>query len=329
MFVVMVLWVNSHGVFITGITYVFIDIAGNFISMKANRKEERENHSLKDIGLIIVVSLAAIFVNPVGYHILSTIFNFLGNQYLTSHTMEYQAPSILIPAFIPYYLFLAISLIIIFRVRKSINLTNILQLAVWSIFGLMSARNIPLAVLVGLPILSRNTGCMMRKANELEETPGVDLLPGVSRSFKIGAILIPVAIFTLTICIYWVAPSLSLRNGFLPEKFPVRAVDFLESHPVKGNMFNEFTWGGYLLYRLWPEQKVFIDGQTDFYGEKLTRDYDAIYNSQPGYEQLMQRYKVDWVIIQRTSQLALELEKKPNDWTKDYSDELSVIYTRK
>jgi hypothetical protein len=43
----------------------------------------------------------------------------------------------------------------------------------------------------------------------------------------------------------------------------------------------------------------------------------------------MKKYKVDWVIIQRTSQLALELEKKPNDWTKDYSDELSVIYIRK
>jgi ribosomal protein S24E len=86
---------------------------------------------------------------------------------------------------------------------------------------------------------------------------------------------------------------------------------------------------GYLLYRLWPEQKVFIDGQTDFYGEKLTRDYAAIYDSQPGYEEVMQKYKVDWVIIQRTSQLALELDKKPNEWMKEYSDELSAIYIRK
>jgi hypothetical protein len=120
-----------------------------------------------------------------------------------------------------------------------------------------------------------------------------------------------------------------LRNVFLPEKFPVSAVNYLESHPAKGNMFNEFTWGGYLLYRLWPEQKVFIDGQTDFYGEKLTRDYAAIYDSQSGYEELMQKYNVDWIIIQRKSQLALELEKKPNEWMKNYSDELSVIYTRK
>jgi len=30
------------------------------------------------------------------------------------------------------------------------------------------------------------------------------------------------------------------------------------------------------LYRLWPEKQVFIDGQTDFYGEALSREYAQV-----------------------------------------------------
>ena len=32
---------------------------------------------------------------------------------------------------------------------------------------------------------------------------------------------------------------------------------------LQGRIFHDFIWGGYLLYA-WPEQKVFIDGGTDF-----------------------------------------------------------------
>jgi hypothetical protein len=62
-------------------------------------------------------------------------------------------------------------------------------------------------------------------------------------------------------------------NRYDPAVFPVEAVDWLEQHPPEGNGFNYFIWGGYLLYRSWPERTVFIDGQTDFYGEALTRQY--------------------------------------------------------
>ena len=44
---------------------------------------------------------------------------------------------------------------------------------------------------------------------------------------------------------------------------------------LKGRIFNDFIWGGYLL-KEWPEQKVFLDGQTDFYGEDLARQHMRI-----------------------------------------------------
>ncbi len=119
------------------------------------------------------------------------------------------------------------------------------------------------------------------------------------------------------------------RNEFLPTKFPLKAVDYIIANPIEGNMFNEFTWGGYLLYRLWPEQKVFIDGQTDFYGEDLTREFADVYNANINFEDILNKYSVNWVIVRQRSKLAYELEKNPGLWMLDYKDELSVIYSRK
>ncbi|MFZ2949583.1 MAG: hypothetical protein WA003_08870, partial [Desulfuromonadaceae bacterium] len=43
--------------------------------------------------------------------------------------------------------------------------------------------------------------------------------------------------------------------------FPVRAADFVLQHDLKGPVFNPYLWGGYLLWRLGPEKKVFCDGR--------------------------------------------------------------------
>ena len=51
-------------------------------------------------------------------------------------------------------------------------------------------------------------------------------------------------------------------------------------------MFNNFIWGGYLLHA-WPEQRVFIDGGTDHYGEKLFNEYIQVWNLDPGWRDVL------------------------------------------
>ena len=47
-------------------------------------------------------------------------------------------------------------------------------------------------------------------------------------------------------------------------------------------MFNNFVWGGYLMHA-WPEQRVFIDGGTDHYGERLFNEYIQVWTLDPGW----------------------------------------------
>jgi hypothetical protein len=61
---------------------------------------------------------------------------------------------------------------------------------------------------------------------------------------------------------------------------PAGAADFLIANHITGRMFNTWEQGGYLMWRLWPQERVFIDGRA--LSESLNRDYQQILNNLPG-----------------------------------------------
>jgi hypothetical protein len=124
----------------------------------------------------------------------------------------------------------------------------------------------------------------------------------------------------------WHAQTNGFVYSFDPRVFPVRAADWLEEHPMRGEMFNDFNWGGYLLFRLWPNQRVFVDSQSDFYGESLVREYESILESRPGWQTALRTHDVAWVIIPPSSPLARALAADPG-WRNIYADSTAVIYT--
>ena len=90
---------------------------------------------------------------------------------------------------------------------------------------------------------------------------------------------------------------------------------------------NYFPWGGYLLFRLWPEYRVFIDGQTDFYGEDLTRTYEKILTLDEGWKFWLDKYQINWVIFPQDSRLIMALRQDPG-WECLYEDHLATICLR-
>ena len=110
---------------------------------------------------------------------------------------------------------------------------------------------------------------------------------------------------------------------------PVQAVDWLEKNPQDGKMFNHFIWGGYILYRMWPHETVFIDGQTDFYGEVLFREYLDVINLSADWEKILDKHDVSWMLIPRNEGLAKYLYAVDDDaWHVIYEDKTAVIFRR-
>jgi hypothetical protein len=56
-------------------------------------------------------------------------------------------------------------------------------------------------------------------------------------------------------------PSSTFMRGRQFDRFPIEAVEQMEKEEISGRLFNHLNWGGYLIWRLWPESKTFIDGR--------------------------------------------------------------------
>ena len=54
-------------------------------------------------------------------------------------------------------------------------------------------------------------------------------------------------------------------------RFPVRACEELATHAPGLRLYNDVAFGGYLIWRLYPERKVFIDGRNELYTKLLPR----------------------------------------------------------
>jgi hypothetical protein len=83
-------------------------------------------------------------------------------------------------------------------------------------------------------------------------------------------------------------------------KYPAGAARFLEAHQITGRIFNSYETGGYLIWRLWPQERVFIDGRA--LNESVFRDYQRmIQYASPvggaGARELLDRYGVEVIVL--------------------------------
>ncbi len=192
--------------------------------------------------------------------------------------------------------------------------------------GLWMARNIPLFAIACAPILASWTNQALARFDrwmEVEKKLGqIDT--------KLRGWLWPILITIAAIGLIAIrdARDRSSLFTFNPGIFPVQAIDWLQSHPQDGKMFNDFNWGGYILYRLWPGQQVFIDSQSDFYGETFVKQYEQIITAQGNWQGELSGYDVQWAILPSQSLLAEALSRDSN-WQVDYHDSLATILSRK
>ncbi|MEJ2007080.1 MAG: hypothetical protein P8Z30_02820 [Acidobacteriota bacterium] len=133
--------------------------------------------------------------------------------------------------------------------------------------------------------------------------------------------------FTIAILVE-LFPSRSQISRAIARNFPSGAVAYLSRHQVPGPMFNELSWGGYLIWSLGPKHRVFIDGREDIYDYAgVLSDYLGIIDGQSRAFFLLRKYGVDSCLTLRKSKLARLLGASP-DWKVVYQDQMSVIFLR-
>ena len=118
-----------------------------------------------------------------------------------------------------------------------------------------------------------------------------------------------------------------MNANFDAERFPVQAVNQIAQRNIREAIFAPDLWGGYLIYRLYPQSKVFVDDRHDFYGEQFLKDYLKTIRLTPEWKDFLNDRRVRWVLLPAGSSLANMLQLT-TQWNVIYRDETAVLFSR-
>jgi len=316
--VLMFIWNNIHGEYISGFLVTAAYLAGWVWDYLFNR-EKAPIQTGKQLTTVAGLSALVTILNPISLRAWGTVTGWMGNQYLMSHTDETIPPNFIQTKFYVLLAFLAFSLFLLAMKREKLSTGQAIALAGFSALTLFSARNVHFYGIAAPFLLApAMIGSLSVPIIKRYET-FFATMDSVS-----AGILWPLIILVLGIVLLAVTP-LGFEQRFSPAYFPVQAVEWLKTHPQQGEMFNPFDWGGYLSFKL-PEKRVFIDSQGDVYGEAFIRKYERVITLGSGWESILDEYKVRWALV--PANWALVNAMSSAGWQEVYRDGTAVVLTR-
>ncbi|RME56323.1 hypothetical protein D6779_10780, partial [Candidatus Parcubacteria bacterium] len=172
-------------------------------------------------------------------------------------------------------------------------------LALFAWMGLTARRNFGPFALTVAPVLARHLedvlaqmgtrlpqGVRTRFAGEMRTLEGA---PAQRESrFRLGVVVVFLGLALLK---GYAVTRPAFVESVIGAQFPADAVAWIKENHPQGNLFNEYNWGGYLIWAL-PEYPVAVDGRTDLYGDPVLRRYLDARAARAGWETTLQDWDV-------------------------------------
>lgn len=320
--VIMLFWVNQHGSFIVGIGIIAIYLLGILIdSVFSIYKEAKSIRSIFSktiftLAITLIICTLVALLNPNGARILLYPFQTIGDPSIRQFVQEWAAPDFQertwIPLAVMYLALIGFSL----KSRRSISTINLLLCLVLGYAALSAVKHVPLFALVSIPVLAYQMSSVIHiPVTEFRKN-------WLSTSF-ILLVLIGSLIFVTSN----VLTLKEKQQAIIQKSLPVYAVDLIKKNGLDGQLFNSYNWGGYLIWNLYPEQKVYIDGRCDMYGADFMKHYVNIYFAMDGWQEALDKENIKYVLVEPNTSLANAL-RQSSKWTLIFTDEVSVFYRR-
>jgi hypothetical protein len=247
----------------------------------------------------------ATFLNPYGWRLHQHVFHYLTDSELLRQIGEFQSFDFHV---LGAGQIVATVIVVIAGGTLALVLGRVhhfLLAMLFAVLALRSARGLPLAALVGLPIANGAIAAML---------PSRPFLAYGERLRAIDARLSGLALVPFVVLAAWVALR-AVPVGFPADQFPVAAYTHLAP---EGRLFAPDKFGGYLIYRSNGERKVYFDGRSDFYGAAFLREYGRMVQVRPGWWESWKSYGFTQALLPNDAPLIPALEAA--GWRTVYRD---------
>jgi hypothetical protein len=320
-------WANLHGGFVFGLTLLGIYLAGSALEWLRGRGEPSRRagaaERVRYYATATALAAAATLLTPHGLALHRHIIEFFNQPFLMENTQEFFSPDfhtaggrLLLAALLGILLAFMLSPGVPTAPRVLLVLANVA-------FALQARRNIPLFAATVFPVLAIHFDAAWR---------GLPDRRGIRAVFDRDAKLGRTAPFAAVVCgLFMMLAAAGGRVGatqVVPDElnvreFPVEAVAQARAAGLEGRIFHDFVWGGYILYA-WTEQRVFIDGGTDFYGPRLMAEHMNIVGMQPGWRESLRKWEITAVLMPTGSAMLYELTRG-GGWRLRYCDPTATL----
>jgi hypothetical protein len=312
--VVFALWINCHGSFMLGLVLAGVLLFTSFFSFEIGslRAQSWPARCRRMLAWAMLLSVGALFLNPVGYRQILYPFDTLLNMHLLMANVEEWAPLQMTgERGMALMAVLVGSFLLVATRHAEIFFDELLFLALGTWLAVGHMRMAMVFGILAAPILSRQLS---------DSWEGYD-----ARQDRVWPNAVMLAASALVIFLAF--PSRQNLESQVEQIGPARAVDFIRASHLSGPMLNDYAFGGYLIWAA-PEHPVFIDGRTDLYEwSGVLGEFGnwAMLESDP--QVLLDKYRINFCLLAPQTPMAHVLPLLPG-WKRVYSDENAVIFAR-
>jgi len=319
------IWANLHAGVIVGFLLLGAWIAGDL----AERWYRRQNYA--GVRLLLLGGAAAAvaaMVNPNGYHLYTYPLKVLGHPQVMGFIREWLSPNFHLWWYRPFEAALLGSVVVVGLLRRPrwCDLALLLMLGHMALF---SARNTPLFVVAAAPAVAEGAAALV--AGLAQRVRWADLHASVRAAahavFGSGVIV-------LVGVLIWVGtpprPPAEWFDWIVDTAyFPVEGARRLKQGEWPGRLYNDYSWGGYLIWHAYPERPVFIDGRAEVYYESNTFDDEyKLFHIRQGWKQALDERGVEVVLTRSNGYLGVALSYQ-DEWERVFDGQVETIFVRR
>lgn len=314
------LWIQLHIYFFAGILLLFLFLIDGILTHRKNLFSTYNKYLL----LTLIGSLLVALINPNGINGLLYpfhVFDNYGYSIEENQTVFFlQSLGLQKPA-LPFFQFSVILffLSLLFSFKKTSPIDWLLAI-IFSFLGFSAVRNLPLFPIVCFIPFTRSLSSVQLFAN--------DFVPKIRAKFfqlLTYGVLISLLLWQITTVSQLKESGFTLQDPYKP------AMDFFRENNLKGPIFNNFDSGSYIIYSLYPQEKVFVDGRPEAYPKDFLQSvYIPMQEDQNIFNQTSNRYKFNTIIFSHTDQTPwaeafLSRIMNQSDWIPIFLDSSMLI----